>query len=281
MTIRLLTVSILLIAMGACKLVRKDDEQKPIARVYEHYLYEEDISGLTNGMSPEDSTEFVDSYIYNWGKEQLLIYRAEFNLREEQKEFEELVTQYRNDLLKFAYLEKYVNENLDTNISEDEIRDYYTNHSADFELKENIVKSDFYVVTNASPDLNKAKYWWRSPTDKNLERFYEYASIFATTKSVGDTSWVSFDDLANELPLPTYNQQQLLYQNKRLILEDSTKTYFVFFKGYKIKDDVSPLPYVRGMIKSIILNKRKLDLINKMEKNLVDDAFNKQDFEIF
>ncbi len=272
---------ILLVAISACKLVRKDDERKPIARVYEHYLYEEDITGLTNGLTAEDSTEFIDNYIYNWGKEQLLIYRAEFNLRDEQKEFEELVTQYRNDLLKFAYLEKYVSENIDTAISEEEIKAYYSDHSADFELKENIVKCDFYAFPNSSPDLKKAKYWWRSPTERNLERFYEYASIFASAKSVGDTNWLPFENLAKEVPLPTYNQQQLLYQNKRLTLEDSLKTYFVVFNKYKIKDDVSPLPYVKGTIKSIILNKRKLDLIKSMEKNLVDDAFNKQDFEIF
>jgi hypothetical protein len=41
------------------------------------------------------------------------------------------------------------------------------------------------------------------------------------------------------------------------------------------------LPYVRATIKSIILNKRKLELIGKMEENLVDDAFNRKDFEIF
>jgi hypothetical protein len=280
-TRRSLMLIILIAATGACKLVRKDDDRKPLARVYEHYLYQEDIVGLTTGMPAEDSAAFIDNYIYNWGKEQLLIYLAEYNLRAEQKEFEQLVTQYRNDLIKFAYLEKYVSENIDTTIQTTEVKAYYEEHSSDFELKENIVTCDFYTFPNTSPDLDKAKYWWRSPTEKNLERFYDYASIFASAKSVGDTNWLPFDILAKEIPLPTYNQQQLLNQNKRLTLEDSLKTYFVVFKKYKIKDDVSPLSYVTGTIENIILNKRKLELIKKMEKNLVEDAFNKQDFEIY
>lgn len=272
---------VIVIALGACKLVRKDDERKPVARVFEHYLYEEDISGLTNGMSPEDSTVFIKNYIYNWGKEQLLIYRAEYNLREDQQDFEDLVTQYRHDLIKYAYLEKYVSEHLDTAISEDEIKTYYEDHSQDFELKENILRCDYYIFTQNSPELNKAKYWWRSPSEKNDERFAEYASIFSVQKSVGDTNWVSYANLSKELPLPSYNQQQLLSQNKRLTLDDSAKVYFLHIHSYKIKDNVSPLPYVRGTVKSIILNKRKLELIGKMEENLVDDAFNKKDFEIF
>ena len=272
---------VLIAALGACKLVRKDDERKPVARVFERYLYEEDIKGLTNGLSPEDSTVFIKNYIYNWGKEQLLIYRAEFNLREDQQEFEDLVTQYRHDLIKYAYLEKYVSEHLDTAISEDEIRAYYESHSQDFELKENILRCDYYIFAQNSPELNKAKSWWRSPSEKNDERFAEYASIFSIQKSVGDTNWVSYAALSKEIPLPSYNQQQLLSQNKRLVLDDSAKVYFMQIHSYKIKDNVSPLPYVRGTVKSIILNKRKLELIGKMEENLVDDAFNKKDFEIF
>lgn len=269
-------------SIQACKLIRKDEDRKPVARVLDKYLYRDEVMGLANGMSPEDSTAFIQNYIYNWGKEQLLISRAEYNLRDDQKDFEELVNQYRNDLVKFAYLEKYVEQNLDTTITEDELKDYYTENGKDFELKENIVRCDYYVFRGNSPDINKAKNWWRTPSEKNDERFSEYASIFATAKSVSDTNWISFDMLALEIPaLPTYSQAQLLSRNKRLLLEDSAKVYFVEFHKYKIVDDVSPMPYVRSTIKSIILNKRKLALIAKMEERLVDDAFNKKEFEIF
>lgn len=268
-------------ALASCKLVRKDDEQKPVARVYDYYLYEDDIQGLTNGMSKEDSTVFIENYIYNWGKEQLLISRAEFNLRDEQKDFEELVMQYRNDLIKFAYIDKYVTEHLDTAISEAEVNTYYQNHNSDFELKENIVKAEYFVVEKIAPDIDKAKSWWRNPSEKNQERFLEYASIFAKEKAVGDTNWLRFNDLSLKVPIQTYNQEYLLSKNRRMLVEDSLKVFFVAINAYKIKDDVSPLAYVKKTIKSIILNKRKLELIDKMEESLVNDAYDKKDFEIF
>jgi hypothetical protein len=65
------------------------------------------------------------------------------------------------------------------------------------------------------------------------------------------------------------------------MLEDADNAYFVDIKEHKIKDDASPLAYVRKTIISIILNKRKLDLIAKMEEKIIDDAFNKKDFEIY
>ena len=280
MHIRPILSVVLLVAITSCKLVRKDDERRPIARVYESYLYEEDIAGLTVGKSKEDSAAFVDNFIYNWGKEQLLVYRAEYNLHDEQKEFDDLVTQYRNDLLTFAYIEKYVNEHLDTTIQDHEVDMYYREHHSDFELKENILKAEYYVLNNEVPDLSKAKYWWRSPSERNTERFMEFAAIFAKEKSVGDTSWVRYTDLATKVPLQTYNQESVL-RNKRLLLEDTANVYFVTINAYKIKDDVSPLPYVKETIKSILLNKRKLEIIKEMEESLVTDAYDKKDFEIF
>ena len=271
----------LIAAVSSCKLIRKDDDRKPVARVFEHYLYEDDIRGLTNGMSAEDSTVFIQNFIFNWGKEQLLIYRAEYNLRDEQKDFDDLVIQYRNDLLKFAYIDKYVNEHLDTTISEAEINSYYEDHSQDFELKENIVKAEYYIVEKSAPDLEKTAGWWRSNSEKNKEKFLEYMSIFAKEKSVGDTNWVRYSELAFRIPLQTYNQEALLVKNTKLVLEDSLKVFFVAINAYKIKDAVSPLAYVRQTVKSIILNKRKLDLISKMEESLVNDAYDKKDFEIY
>lgn len=271
----------LIVGIGGCKYLRKDDERKPIARVNDAYLYVDEIGGLTTGLTPEDSVTLVRNFIYNWGKEQLLIERAEYNLRTEQKDFEELVKQYRNDLIKFAYLEKYVNENLDTTISENEIKSYYTDHSEDFELKENILKADYFIIPSNAPDIKKARDWWREDSEKSQAKFLEYTSVFARTKVVGDTNWVRYEDFTRMVPLQIYNQQEFLSRNRRIVLEDTAATYFVNITSTKIKDDVSPLPYVKSTIKSIILNKRKLELIARMEEKLVDDAYDKKNFEIY
>lgn len=266
--------------LASCNNGSKSDD-RVVARVYDSYLYLDDLAGLAEDLSPEDSTVFIKNYIYNWGKEQLLVNRAEYNLKEQEQEFEELVTQYKNDLIKHAYLEKYISQKLDTSVSVDEIRDYYNEHSADFELKENILKCDFYIMPQIGDDIEKAKYWWRNATQKNDEKFIDFASVYAIQKVVGDTNWVSYADLAKDVPLPNYNQQQFLSQNKRVIFEDSSKVYFLNIVSFKIKDNASPLAYVSETIRSIILNKRKLDLISEMEDNLVKDAFKKQNFEIY
>jgi len=57
--------------------------------------------------------------------------------------------------------------------------------------------------------------------------------------------------------------------------------YIVRFKDFRIKETISPLSLERDRIRNIILNKRKMELINKMREDLYNNALKKRDFEIF
>jgi len=52
-------------------------------------------------------------------------------------------------------------------------------------------------------------------------------------------------------------------------------------KDFKLKGTVSPLKFVDGDIKSIILLKRKQKLITDLEDRIYFDALNRNNFTIF
>jgi hypothetical protein len=47
------------------------------------------------------------------------------------------------------------------------------------------------------------------------------------------------------------------------------------------KNEISPFDYVKPTIKELIINKRKLDLIKKFEKEITDDAIKNNKYEIY
>ena len=49
----------------------------------------------------------------------------------------------------------------------------------------------------------------------------------------------------------------------------------------KTLDDYAPLDYVKNSIKQIVINKRKLELIKQLEKDITKDAIKNNKFEIF
>ena len=58
-------------------------------------------------------------------------------------------------------------------------------------------------------------------------------------------------------------------------------TYLLNFVDFKIKDDTSPLDFERNDIISIIINRRKRELIKKVRKDLYVKAVENKEFEVY
>jgi len=63
--------------------------------------------------------------------------------------------------------------------------------------------------------------------------------------------------------------------------QDSLFVYLVRFKDFKIKEGISPLSFEKERIRNIILNKRKIDLINKMHEDTYEQALKHNEFEVY
>ena len=64
-------------------------------------------------------------------------------------------------------------------------------------------------------------------------------------------------------------------------MRDSVYYFFLNIKGFKIKESTSPFSLEYDNIKNIIINKRKISLVEKMHKDLYLNAAGKDDFEIY
>lgn len=273
------------LALSGCQLLsgeREEGRGQPLARVYDTYLYSDDLEGVVpEEMSADDSITFVQNYINVWAKNQLMIYKAEYNLSEQQKDFSEQIRKYRNDLLKYRYLEQYVDQQMDTAIDQASIKAYYQEHQANFQLKENIVRMHYVVAPENAPDLEKVKTWLLSKDPEDRAALQEYALRNARNFSITDTSWLNFGEFAELVPVQTYNQQDFLTKNRYIELRKEGLVFFVHILDYKIKDNPAPIPYVQELIRSILRNKSRLELISDLEKNLLEDALKKQEFETY
>ena len=273
---------------SSCHLLNGDENEEEgevIARVYDQYLYEKDLKEIVkfSGFeSAQDSILIVQNYINVWAKNQLMLYKAEYNLNEEQKDFEKQINKYRNDLLKFTYQEEYIKQNLDTNISEQEIDLYYSNSKDNFLLKENIVIANYLIVSIKAPEADKAKKWFRSSKVEDFKDLKDYALKYATEFYLGDSSWVSFDKVIAKFPLEKgIDQSKFLTQNNFVELSDTNKIYLLKISDYRLKRNHAPKSYVKNVIQNILINKKKLELLSNLEKNLLEDALKKKEFETY
>ncbi len=267
----------------SCDYFFRGEQQNAIARVNEAYLYDEDLKDLvTDETSAEDSTLIVNNYITRWATQQLLIDGAERNISEEkQVEFNKLVDQYRKDLLTKAYIEALVKRDLNETVSIEEAEEYYKINSETFKLNEELIKLRYIKVDEDRTDFSKIKERFRR-FNKDDKFLLDSISIQFSSYSLNDSIWVKLSQAVNKIPVITSeNKNQLLKKSNFIQLKDSLGVYLMQINDVLLRNETAPLEYVKPTIDQIVINRRKLELIRELEKDITSDAIKNKQFEIY
>lgn len=275
--------AILGIVITGCELFEKPEEKDVIARVNNSYLYKQDVASLlSENTSPEDSALIVSSYINRWATQRLLIDRARVNLSEQQqREFDQLVQNYQNELYAKAYTDVIVGRELDTSVSMEEAREFYEVNGENFLLNEDLLKIRYINLTKNNKDFDQIKTRFRRFNEEDKEALLDMAIQF-NSYSLNDSVWVKSKQVYDKIrPLTPKNDEELLKKQNFLQLEDSLGVYLISVEDIKLRNEQAPLEYSLPGVKQILLNKRKLELIKKLEKDITQDAIKNDKFEIY
>ena len=258
-------------------------ETPPVARVYNTFLYPEDLEGLTTeAINSSDSSDIVERYVQSWIKKQLLIDEAASRIDFDEAEISRKILDYRYALMVHEFKQFHINEQLERGVTEEEIQTYYEANQDNFELKQNIIRGLFIKLPKEAPRINTVGKLIRSQKPKDKDELASYCFQFATYYTLEDTVWMNFDELIQSTPLASIpNREQYLKNNKYVETSDQNFEYFLYINEYKIADQISPLEFVRDNIEEIIVNKRKIALANKLETDIYSEAQKNNDFEIY
>lgn len=260
-----------------------DDDRTPVARVNNTFLYKDELAGIiSNGTSREDSVTRIQSYVNSWIRKQLLIQEAMRKIDINEAAVERKILDYRYSIIAYEYQNSYIKENLDTTVSMQAIEAYYKDNIDNFILKQNIVKATYIKVPKSAPRTQRIKELIHSEKENDRNELKSYCLSFSSAYNLADSSWIAFDELVRNSPMIEIpNKIEFLKSNPYYETEDGNYLYFLKVAEYRISDNISPLEFVRDEIRNIILNKRKVELANRLEDEVYSEAEGKKEFEIF
>jgi len=270
---------ILAFLLAACLNNREHQDDTPVAKVYDQYLYLSELEEIVPpGLSMEDSISVIKDHIDKWILNQLLLYQAQQHLTMDEKYLERQIEDYRTSLLIFKYEQSFIQQKLDTVVNEDEISEYYDKYSSNFILNNNLLKGIFVKIPRSAPQTWKPRQWYKSNNPDHLKELEEYCFNNATEFDYFDEEWIHLDQVLHKLPQLYMSPENLLRYRRTLEVKDSTYYYFLKISDYKLKGTVTPIELVKEDIRSILLNKRKIRLIQELETDIYNDALNRGNF---
>jgi hypothetical protein len=261
----------------------KADKQQIVASVEDKILYKTDLEGLVNkAASSHDSIGVINNYINAWIKKQALLTKAQKEVNLDEAEIERKIADYRYDLTIYAFQKQYIEQHLDTVVSESEIKAYYHENVANFELKQNIVQAVLVSLPPKSAQADKIKKLIKQVNKQSRDELKSLCFRYANFYTFTDSTWVDFDELVKNTPFREMpNKTQFLKQNKFTESTDEKGIYLLEIENYKVASQTSPLPFVIDQIKNIILNNRKVKLIHALEQQVYEQAHADKKIKIF
>ncbi|MEC8257483.1 MAG: peptidyl-prolyl cis-trans isomerase [Bacteroidota bacterium] len=271
---------IILLLICSCDLPT-NEESNAVARVGEDFLF---ISDLENQIGPNgsDSIQITSRTINEWAEELLYLKKAEINLSfSEKKGLEELVSTYRNDLYVKTYKDKAIQSQLDSIVEKEEIEYYFDQNKFNFKTNKDLMRGRYVRVRNENYNLRSIR--------KSIRRYNEDDKVFLdsialqfTTYSLNDSVWVQASQFFNRLPsIPERRYKNFLKNDTFFELQDSLEVYLVVIEEVVLRNDLAPLDYVAPTLKQILINKRKLELMRQLDREIIEEGLRQNIYEVY
>ncbi|MCA0931690.1 hypothetical protein LCM02_04445 [Lutimonas saemankumensis] len=267
----------LLVLLSACG--KADPEVDAVARVGEKFLSKQELAeAMPQGLSEEDSLLFRNNYIKMWATKELLLDKARINVADDNGEIENLVKNYEKELLIDKYKKALLQQELDTVITEEDMDEYYESNKNVYRLNEELIQLKYIYFSNDLNDKKEVIRLFKSEDSEDLQTLIDRELEF-NSFSFNDSIWVSFKDVENKLYF--LRDEKKIKKDQFIQKEDSLGVYLLAVRDIRKRNDIAPKNYVLPTIRQMILHKRKLELMNEIEKTLMVDAINKKQFEAY
>lgn len=280
---KILSILLSVLALVSCETLSSiihDDTL--VARVGKNKLYVSEVAQyIPDYVSSEDSLNLAMRYINSWASEILYMETAQEQLSKEEMNVANDLEQYRRTLLKYRYEQRYVNDRLDTLVTQPQIDRYYKEHQDNFKLERPILRYRYLAIpkncdrkeylvkllaSSAEEDIAELDSLSVGVALKYADRSEEWSDILVLAKD---------SDVQYEKLLSNLSGSYIIISDPSSLEEKITYVCEIKYSG------VAPEEYCKAEIVSMIQNERKHRLLSSLEQELLQDALEHKKFIIY
>ncbi|MEY3079028.1 MAG: hypothetical protein RL086_181 [Bacteroidota bacterium] len=278
--VKLLLVCLVFLGYSCSEDIQTNNGDFILARVYNKSLYVKDLEGMfPPGTSAYDSALITNAYTQRWVREAVLLYEAENNLSKDLN-IDRLVRDYRSSLVRNNYEQVLLEQLMETQISKEELADFYDKNKIQYQLDNPIVKAYVVVVPKIISVRDSLKYLWKNATDVNLTRLKSICEEYELDHVLDAGKWNEWEKLAIYLPR-NIDFEAFSRKGKDFSIQDGEFDIWIKILDSKKPQEIPPIEYVEEQLKRMLLLSRKTRLLEEKKEDMFDIAKRKGQIEIF
>lgn len=265
--------------LTSCSNISDNNSNDLIARAGENFLYQNQLPSFS---SEQDSILRYLNYIETWAKEKILYDLSLTNLSQSKKnDLDLLVEKYKVDLYINSYKDLIVNSRIDSIVTDQEIESFYNMNIDNFKLNENLLKYRYLKVPSDNINISRIRRYIQRLNESDREFLDSLNFQFADLK-INDTIWFTEREVISSIEfINQKNKSNYMRINRLYEFEDDQYTNYFIVKDLLKSGNIPPLSYLYDRIKSNIINQRKLNLIQNINKEILNDALKSSKYEVF
>lgn len=253
----------------SCEKASFVEEEEVVGFAYGSILFKSEIDQSFKSHRNVDSSFYYQSFIKNWLIKKAIDHKS--SQLPYVNKVDSLVSNYKTQLNDYYYTLYYVNNYLDTIISDVEYDSLYQLlKNVRFQLDEPIIKGLLLKVnkddTFTIENVEKSYRLKDSIEEDNLITNVKYDVSFYYYDTL---NYIKLSDLNNEI-----NFNNINFKPRKLYFRLEDNTYIYYFNKIVFKNHgYFPIQLVKNELKEIILKDRKEKLIIKAKSKLLSEEF--------
>ena len=148
-------------------------------------------------------------------------------------------------------------------------------------MNENLIKYRYIKVPNDNINLSRIRSNIIRINNEDREFLDSLNFQFADLK-LNDSIWFTERDVISSIEfINQQNKSRYLLKNRLFTIEDSQYVNYFIVKDILKSGNIPPLSYLYERIKSTIINQRKLNLLQSLNKEILNDALKSKKYETY
>lgn len=277
-------IPILLFILAAVSCGGQDEKKNDgdiLVKIGDSKLTREQLNAnIPGGITPDDSTKLARAYIRTWIEQQLITEVAAQNI--DMDKIDEMVAEYRNDLIMWEYSRLMYDSNSTGQLSEDSLKAHYNANKQRYRLTAPLIKGIYIKVEATAPRLSQLRKWSHAADSSDIDKIEKYALSGVIHFDDFRNNWIDWSQVEARIPHDFGDNPDYYIRNhKHLDTTVNGYTYILDITESLPAGSIMPFELAKEIITDELINKKRQHYDRDLRRQLYEEALKDGKIEIF